>query len=295
MHPSRSQTNPTPPAGGSARIALVPSTAPPQSRLIIPQPISPLRPGQQPPSVPELRCISFDTNGRGVPLAELLSSPAEALQQKIPDFRDTTILEILLTHIQIKVYWPGYEHLNFTHEVYLSESGAGGVSCKGELAIEAAKAYDAFFKQAAQCNSIRGHLSFAITPAPDGPFSLGNLALVSINNVHDGVFRACVEIIRGPALECVLGRVQVSSHIPGFPTHIAQTLVLVPRSRTGVRWAQMPVPTALTPPAPAAVPLPVATRDNCSGLAHPSRAQPQPERVSSVADGGMGCLGPAQR
>ncbi|RPD76763.1 hypothetical protein L226DRAFT_569021 [Lentinus tigrinus ALCF2SS1-7] len=197
----QSQTNPTPPAGGSARIALVPSTAPPQSRLIIPQPISPLRPGQQPPSVPELRCISFDTNGRGVPLAELLSSPAEALQQKIPDFRDTTILEILLTHIQIKVYWPGYEHLNFTHEVYLSESGAGGVSCKGELAIEAAKAYDAFFKQAAQCNSIRGHLSFAITPAPDGPFSLGNLALVSINNVHDGVFRACVEIIRGPALE----------------------------------------------------------------------------------------------
>ena len=42
--------------------------------------------------------------------------------------------------------WFGYEYLDFCHYVTLSECGTRGINCKGQLAVEAAKAYAAFLK-----------------------------------------------------------------------------------------------------------------------------------------------------
>ncbi|KAI0692737.1 hypothetical protein C8T65DRAFT_730460 [Cerioporus squamosus] len=175
-------------------------------------------------------------------------------------------------------FWPGYEYLDFTHKIYLSERGAGGVSCKGELAIEVAKAYDAFLKQAARSAPVNGHPSFFITPS--GPFTLGNLALVAVNNVYDGVFQAYVELIHRPAMPRVTpGQVlvRVQGTPGGYALCPAMVPMMVPPPPVGVQYAPLPVMhmgTRLAASAPG----------GNSPAAHVTRPSPQAMGLSPLED-----------
>ncbi|RDX41810.1 hypothetical protein OH76DRAFT_181778 [Lentinus brumalis] len=120
------------------------------------------------------------------------------------DFDDQMILEVLVPHIEIKINWPGYDNyeLNFTSKVRLSEPGGGEVSCKGELAMAVARAYDLFLKNAPSI----------MEPTPsvnDAPFvikandlsqlyKIENLALVSLfleKGDRPGVLHTTVELL----------------------------------------------------------------------------------------------------
>ncbi|RDX42201.1 hypothetical protein OH76DRAFT_1488845 [Lentinus brumalis] len=231
-----SRTNTTPLAAGA------PSMTAPQlpPRLFIPMgSVRGEAPDAHPASLRDLRHIRYGTILFGIPLAVLLSSPEDALRRKIPDYDDQTILQILFMHIHIKINWPGYEHMNFTYKIYLSERGGGGVSCKGELAKEVAKAVKKFLEKAASSTFINGlHPSFVI--GSDGPFTLENLSLVAVNNAYDAVYQVHLQLIDQPTMP---------GTIP--PDHVLQT-------PAGVRYSPQ-VPTMHT-----GTPSAVATLGSCN-------------------------------
>ncbi|KAI0744258.1 hypothetical protein C8Q80DRAFT_1185833 [Daedaleopsis nitida] len=145
--------------------------------------------------------LSYSPGGRsrsgipGIRMNELLQLPPDVLRARIPGFDDTRILEVLLTHVFIKIHWPGYERMDFTARVYLSEEGAGGVSCNGEFAIEVARCYAKFLEEAP--NFIpEGYRPQWHIRRNDPTFTLEQLVLVAINHRFDGVFQADVALVR---------------------------------------------------------------------------------------------------
>ena len=205
--------------------------------------------------------------------------------------------------------------MDFTHRVYLSEPGAGGVSCKGELAIEVAKAYDAFLKVSMSLPTHRhvvlatvlnatmtGLQQAAHTPlqtncqhhslpiTPNGPFTVSNLARKALHNQHDGVFVAEVELIRVPLMRWVQAPGRMPVLVPavqGVPgTHnllpapvIAPVTAVVAQPPVSVGYTHMPAPTSSL-----AGPSPVAAVQN-NWPAQPSRmanATPARSRANEV-------------
>ncbi|KAI0746053.1 hypothetical protein C8Q76DRAFT_852572 [Earliella scabrosa] len=179
-----------------------PSVSPAHQRILVPQHIWGNHPGQ--PSFPTY-CIPTiwftKPDAPGIPLRELLDSPKDILRSRIPGYRDQRILEVLHSHIRLIISWSGYEGHRFAREIYLSEEGAGGVSCHGELAVEIARAYQLFLERAPTMNPPGQDPPWRVTH--NSVFTLDNLALVSANHLSGDRFLADVEIVRRPGVPYV--------------------------------------------------------------------------------------------
>ncbi|RPD53055.1 hypothetical protein L226DRAFT_563287 [Lentinus tigrinus ALCF2SS1-7] len=177
----------------SSSFRTVPSMrlAPPVSgfrHCFVPQTLCPVR-----SVLPILPKIYYTSGGPGLPMDQLLNADRAALLRIIPLYDDQKILLLGLGSIRFRILWPGYEHMNFYREIYLSMRGGGGVSCAGELAVAVADTYSGFLQQAVSWTP-QGTSNRDWFLTKGSGFTLRDFGLVSVNHMGDDIFQAEVEL-----------------------------------------------------------------------------------------------------
>ncbi|KAI0779316.1 hypothetical protein C8Q74DRAFT_1258417 [Fomes fomentarius] len=231
----------------------------------------------KPNPVPLLPQIRFAAGGlQGVSMGELLQCPKDILRTRISGFEDQRILEVLFSHIELKIYWPGYSNEDFTHRMYLSEQGGGGVSCHGELAIEVARGYEKFLKEAPRFM----HCGHGAEPlwriTSDTGYTVDKIALLAVNHRFDNIFQADVQLIRWTPVP-----VMSPLHMHGFTALPPSPCVQAPQT-----MLQVPPATFQAPPATLQTPVTILQGPHADIQDPPAIYQdPGPQAVVQAHEG----------